>query len=109
MGSLDKPQLTDKQRRELVSAELMSSWGLVNKTIEWKEEAACKGQTELFFSIRGSNTERNEAAKAICRTCPVSYQCLKYAKENLLAFGIWGGKTPAERLSLLGLRRWPTS
>lgn len=92
-----------------MSTELLSSWGLRNKTIEWKEEAACKGQTELFFSVRGYNQDKIEVAKAICATCPVTYQCLKYAKDNLLAFGVWGGKTANERLSLLGLRRWPTS
>jgi WhiB family redox-sensing transcriptional regulator len=109
MGNVNKNPLTDKQRRELVSTELLSSWGLSNRTIEWKEDAACKGQTDLFFSIRGNNKPNIEAAKAICRTCPVTYQCLKYAKDNMLAFGVWGGKTANERLKLLGLRRWPTS
>jgi WhiB family redox-sensing transcriptional regulator len=109
MGSIDKPPLTDKQRRELVSTQLLSSWSLQNRTIEWKEHAACKGQTDLFFSERGYNQGKIEEAKAICKTCPVSYDCLKYAKDNFLAFGIWGGKTATERLSLLGLRRWPTS
>jgi WhiB family redox-sensing transcriptional regulator len=109
MGNVDKQPLTDKQRRELVSTQLLSSWGLRNRTIEWKDEAACKGQTDLFFSERGYNKDKIEAAKAICKTCPVTYHCLKYAKENFLAFGVWGGKTANERLSLLGLRRWPTS
>jgi WhiB family redox-sensing transcriptional regulator len=109
MGNVNKPPLTDKQRRELVSTELLSSWGLRNRTIEWKDEAACKGQTDLFFFEKGSNRAQIDVAKAICAKCPVTYQCLKYAKENMLAFGVWGGKTASERLSLLGLRRWPTS
>lgn len=89
--------------------ELLSSWSLSNKTIDWKEEALCLGKTEIFFSIRGYNQKNIEDAKAICKNCFVKVKCLKYAQDNMLAYGIWGGKTATERLDLLGLKRWPTT
>lgn len=109
MGGIEKKPQTEKQRREAVGAELLSNWSLVNKTIEWKSDAACIGKTDMFFSHRGYNQEKIKEAKEICRTCPVSFQCLKYAQENRLPYGIWGGKTSTERLAMLGFRKWPMS
>lgn len=67
---------------------------------EWIKQAACKQKTELFFPSdedmrRASVLYRN--AKAICRECPVIEQCLQYALDEEMYFGVWGGTTPKER------------
>jgi WhiB family redox-sensing transcriptional regulator len=41
-----------------------------------------------------------EAAKAICATCPVQPECLRYAIETRQEYGIWGGTTEDERRGL---------
>lgn len=89
--------------------QILSSWSLKNKNHDWRELARCVGVKDIFFSVRGRNQEKIGMAKKICAFCPVRKECLSYAQDNMLAYGIWGGKTATERLSLLGLRRWPTN
>ena len=58
--------------------------------------AACEGQElEVFFHEGHSDKTKIKAAKAICSSCPLVYQCLTWAVNNE-NFGIWGGKTPYE-------------
>jgi WhiB family redox-sensing transcriptional regulator len=42
-------------------------------------------------------------AKAICGRCPVTEQCLRFALENNIEFGIFGGTTPNERKALVNV------
>jgi WhiB family redox-sensing transcriptional regulator len=67
---------------------------------EWKRQAACHGLAHLFFSPDGERGEvrarREQAAKAVCATCPVRRICLKTAVENKES-GLWGGATDEER------------
>jgi WhiB family redox-sensing transcriptional regulator len=61
----------------------------------WTAHAACKGSAaHLFFPGRG---ETHAPAKAVCRTCPVSDECLQYALDNSIKHGIWGGMSERER------------
>lgn len=73
----------------------------------WVFKGACRGaDPELFFpEIEGriwDNDPRVQKAKAICRRCPVSTQCL-FAAIRDREVGIWAGTTPSEREQL---RRW---
>lgn len=64
----------------------------------WRQHAACKGEpVEVFFAKKGGNVAR---AKAICMTCPVRLECLSWAVEARIGFGIFGGRTPRERRML---------
>lgn len=69
----------------------------------WVERAACAGVTPEIFSsedLSTSGTTRRSstaAAKAVCAGCPVSSECLRYAIENQVEYGVWGGLTGAER------------
>ena len=66
----------------------------------WQDRAECIGtDPELFFPGRGDDTR---AAKAICATCPVRAECLAYALDNDIKFGIFGGKSERERRRLRG-------
>ncbi|MGO8825641.1 MAG: WhiB family transcriptional regulator [Acidimicrobiales bacterium] len=61
---------------------------------EWQDRAACKGETEAFFSY---DEERVAHALAICENCPVRQECLQMALADRNLFGVWGGTTQAER------------
>jgi hypothetical protein len=50
-----------------------------------------------------ADTDNGQAAKGICRRCPAREQCLEYALEHELVFGIWGGLSTAERRRKVGL------
>lgn len=43
--------------------------------------------------------EAEELAKTICRGCPIRVACLDAAMVNKEEFGIWGGKSVAERMA----------
>lgn len=40
-------------------------------------------------------------AKSLCESCDVIDRCLKFAIDNRISHGIWGGTTPEERKNLL--------
>lgn len=64
--------------------------------LDWQEQALCRQVDvgEIFFPEKGGATQ---PAKRVCRECPVSEQCLRYALDNDERFGIWGGKSERER------------
>ncbi len=65
---------------------------------EWWPRAGCRGMDpNLFFA---DDDESITAAKAVCRTCPVSDECLEYAMRGRIDHGVWGGMTDAERRRL---------
>jgi len=51
---------------------------------------------ELF----AQGADQHKAA-AICRRCPVVYQCAAEALDNKVEFGVWGGMTECERRAML--------
>ncbi|MEV4615640.1 WhiB family transcriptional regulator [Kitasatospora sp. NPDC049258] len=63
------------------------------------EAAACRHvDPEIFFGGRTEDADaRNDAAKRICRCCPVREACLHRAMAHEESAGVWGGLTPAER------------
>ncbi len=77
---------------------------------EWQRRGACRGpQAAVFFpppqfERKAEKLAREESAKAICHSCPVTGPCLEYALEIREQHGIWGGLNEAERRSLLGPR-----
>lgn len=73
------------------------------RTSDWVHRAACVGVSPETFSsedLPTSGTARRSttaAAKAVCAACPVSAECLRYALDNRVEYGVWGGFTGAER------------
>ncbi|MFG2976250.1 WhiB family transcriptional regulator [Streptomyces sp. NPDC048331] len=69
----------------------------------WREQAACAGRYDVFFPKDETGDECDEAAKRICRTCPVHNPCLVGAladegKAPVYArVGVRGGLTALER------------
>ncbi len=69
----------------------------------WQSGASCRLlPPELFFPAgrTGRALEQADAAKAVCRGCPVAGACLRYALETNQEYGIWGGTTEDERRAL---------
>ncbi len=67
---------------------------------EWREFANCRPQpgeerkTELFFPVRGGD---HRLAKEICKGCSVTEPCLKFAMDEDLRQGIYGGLSENQR------------
>lgn len=71
----------------------------------WRDKASCKGVDIDVFYFESDEENRNlkkstDKAKAFCQECPVSEQCLTYALNEDIKFGVWGGFTSRERGSL---------
>jgi len=73
---------------------------------EWRLRRACAtADAELFFDDSGNPpsppTEatrlRRWRAKQICATCPVAQQCLDFALDTALEYGVFGGLDQRER------------
>ncbi|MCW2749376.1 MAG: transcription factor WhiB [Aeromicrobium sp.] len=76
---------------------------------EWQYAGACHGADPgVFFSPeaeRGAKRERREeAAKALCRRCPVIERCREHALKVQEPYGVWGGLSESDRANLVGHR-----
>jgi WhiB family redox-sensing transcriptional regulator len=62
-----------------------------------RDLASCKDtHPRLFFPDVGDLATVREA-KAVCKTCQVRVECLRFAIESGEQHGIWGGMTYRER------------
>jgi WhiB family redox-sensing transcriptional regulator len=67
---------------------------------DWRHRSACRDtDPDLFFPIgaTGDAIGHAEAAKAVCRQCPVRLDCLEFAMTSNQDSGVWGGVTEDER------------
>jgi hypothetical protein len=69
---------------------------------DWYLRARCRGlPIDIFYpaeSERGVSRDRRfEAAKTICRQCPVHITCRDHAIAAREPHGVWGAMTPRER------------
>jgi WhiB family redox-sensing transcriptional regulator len=83
---------------------------------DWQLDAACRTvEPSTFFHPEGergpARSSRDNAAKAVCATCPVIAQCAKHALAVREPYGVWGGMTEEEREARLsrGRRRLATA
>jgi WhiB family redox-sensing transcriptional regulator len=77
--------------------ELLSEWKLIDNRQDWKDDAACTGMDyDTFFPAVGYN-QHDLHARTICNKCPVKQECLMFAVNNRIHYGIWGGRTPIQR------------
>lgn len=75
---------------------------------EWQQSGACQDlPTEMFFHPDGERgprrRNRENAAKAVCSSCPVIAACRAHALAVQEPYGIWGGLSEDDRLSLLSV------
>jgi len=82
-----------------VAAETVSNL-IFTGPLAWTTDAACAGQTDVFFAPAGERPEtrvlREARARAICRTCEVVEPCRDWAREQR-EYGFWGGESEEER------------
>jgi WhiB family redox-sensing transcriptional regulator len=68
--------------------------------LTWTADAACSGQTSLFFAPAGERPEtrvlREARARAVCLACPALEPCREWAREHR-EYGFWGGESEEER------------
>lgn len=67
---------------------------------DWREAALCRVvDPETFFPVGNSGPAavQAEEAKRICLACPSRVPCLKWAVDNSIDDGVWGGTTEYER------------
>jgi len=67
----------------------------------WVERAACRDDPfpdDWFPDTPGARNPSAVRALDICRSCPVTDECLRYAQSRPEPHGIWGGLTSQQRL-----------
>ena len=72
----------------------------MTNTTAWRDQAVCRDEDpELFFPIgdTGQSAVQIEAAKAVCRRCPVMEACGLWALTTGEDVGVWGGLSKLER------------
>jgi|SRR5688572_8454779 WhiB family redox-sensing transcriptional regulator len=82
-----------------MAAETVSNL-IFSGPLAWTDDAACTGQTRLFFAPPGERPEaravRESSARGVCRACPVLIECRDWARDNR-EYGFWGGESEEER------------
>ena len=73
---------------------------------EWQYQGACRSlPSEMFFHPDGERGPRRKArenaAKAVCASCPVIAACRSHALAAQEPYGIWGGLTEDDRLAII--------
>ena len=73
---------------------------------EWQYKGACRDlDPEMFFHPDGERgprrRNRENAAKAICASCPVIAACRAHALAVQEPYGIWGGLSEDDRTEIL--------
>ena len=74
----------------------------------WRDRAACRCcHPKTFFPLgsTGAALDHIQAAKSICRSCPVQDACLDFALATNQEAGIWGGTDEEERRRIQKARR----
>jgi WhiB family redox-sensing transcriptional regulator len=66
--------------------------------LAWLDDGLCsQTDPEAFFPDNGASSR---AAKQVCQACEVRAECLQYALDHNISFGVWGGLTDRERRRL---------
>ena len=73
---------------------------------DWQLQGSCRGEaSDVFYhpdGERGRARQRRELrAKAICASCPVLQECRRHALAVAQPYGVWGGLSESERLTIL--------
>lgn len=69
---------------------------------DWMELGSCRGVTTNIFFPEPYEVP-SQAARRLCRRCPVKQECLQYALDHG-EVGIWGNTTDADRAKMLRSR-----
>jgi len=74
-----------------------------DKPETWMVEARCRDvDPAIFFPKESVVADR---AQPICADCPARVECLNFALDHHIRYGVWGGTTERERQRLRMYRR----
>lgn len=84
--------------RPQLPGPVLSQWN-------WQLDGRCRSLSpDTFFHPEGergtARRSRADAAKDVCRTCPVLLACRRHALTVREPYGIWGGLTEEERAAV---------
>jgi WhiB family redox-sensing transcriptional regulator len=73
---------------------------------DWREAARCRtADPDLFFHPEGERAKaryvRLRRARQVCTQCPVMRECAAFAVASREGFGIWGGMSEDERVTVI--------
>jgi WhiB family redox-sensing transcriptional regulator len=82
---------------EVIYRQLLPFLKVTEKDPSWRDLAACrnKGVKEFF----GSGPTRK--SESMCSICVVKQQCLQFALDNEITYGVWGGVASRNRKKML--------
>lgn len=81
---------------KLARTKFFKLWDAIDKA----EVAPPCQETDPDLWFREGDKQTYRIARNFCNRCPVRVQCLDYAITNQEPGGMWGGKSPAERVKL---------
>lgn len=67
---------------------------------DWRDEAICAQMDGDFWFPNDGDWHTAQRAIEVCNTCPVRENCLQYALDAGEREGIYGGKTPRQRMRI---------
>lgn len=70
---------------------------------DWRKDAACLGEPLDIFFPDGNCDDKWDTAMAVCRRCDVRDECLQLViglDDFSDRYGVFGGMTPSERVTL---------
>ena len=83
-----------------MAAEQITTNLVFTGPLTWADEAACRGESRLFFAPAGERPEaratREAQARTVCRGCAALVDCRAWAREHR-EYGFWGGESEEER------------
>ncbi len=84
----------------------LSLFGISVEADRWQDKARCRtiDNPDRFFPERGVS---GRSARNLCGKCPVKSECLNYALEHEIEWGIWGGMTDRQRKKVKSARVHP--
>ena len=68
---------------------LVAAPAALDSVAGWEKLPCRLGDPDLFFAESPADVE---AAKALCRDCPLLHECLAGALERREPWGVWGGE-----------------
>ena len=83
-------------------ADLSRLPGPIADIWEWQLQGSCReADPDIFFHPEGERgprkAARDNAAMAVCASCPVLMQCRRHSLEVREPYGVWGGLTEEDR------------
>lgn len=76
--------------------------------VDWSDALCAQTDPDAFFPEHGDPAGYGnsvEAAKRVCRLCPLQADCLDYALANDERYGVWGGTSERDRSRLRSHRK----